>query len=173
MITGRLGQLVSDNFTVVDINDNPVSGLLLGDFIVNLYNPSGVEVSGTIPISITSLGSGDYKITFTPNVVGNWYIKVRHSNHFPWGKGESIQIFINDVDTLGEMLLRVLGLVQENQMTECITYNSQGMMTVGKITTYSDAISVGTPNNILAVYDIEANYFPDGIKLKEYKVKKQ
>lgn len=173
MITGRLGQLISDNFTVVDINDNPVSGLLDGDFVKKLYNPSGIEVSGTIPVTITDLGNGDYKTEYTPNVVGNWYQKVSNSIHFPWGKAESIQIFINDVDTLGQMLLRVLGLVQENQMTECITYNSKSMMTVGRITTYSNPASVGTASDILAIYDIEADYFPDGIKLKEYRVKKQ
>jgi hypothetical protein len=71
-------------------------------------------------------------------------------------------------------LSRVLGLVQENyhldQMTYTV-YQETNLLTSGRVRVYSDAASVGTDSNVLAVYDITASY--DGDKLQTYKVVKQ
>jgi hypothetical protein len=75
---------------------------------------------------------------------------------------------------IGIELSRVLGLVQENyhldQMTY-ITYQETNLLTSGRIRVYSDAISVGTDFNVIAIYNITASY--DGDKLQTYKVVKQ
>lgn len=71
-------------------------------------------------------------------------------------------------------LTRVLGLVQENYYLDQMVYSTyQGaqLLTSGRIRIYSDAISIGTDSNVIAIYNITANWIDD--KLQTYKVVKQ
>jgi hypothetical protein len=72
---------------------------------------------------------------------------------------------------LGTELSRALALAQENyylDQTVYVVYQGAKLLTSGRIRIYSDAISVGTDSNVIAVYNITASY--DGDKLQTYKV---
>lgn len=80
---------VARNF-VVPINLTtklPVPGLNAGNFTIRLVNPSRVEVSGSITVTVTEIGStGLYEFKFTPNAVGMWVLEVEHATYFTYGK---------------------------------------------------------------------------------------
>ena len=72
-----------------------------------------------------------------------------------------------------EKALRVLGLLQENQYLDNTTYtnyNGQKLLSSGRIRIYSDAVSVGTSNNVVATYNIIASW--SGDEMQSYKVVK-
>lgn len=100
MAIGFLNQLLEEHFTVLDFANNPVTGLIQSDFTIFLYDPDGTEVSGTIPVTITEMGNGDYTSSFTPNKKGNWYLKIIHPIYFSWGKAGTIEIFERNFDNL-------------------------------------------------------------------------
>jgi hypothetical protein len=71
-------------------------------------------------------------------------------------------------------LLRAVGLMQENQLldqTEYSTYNGVKLLTKGRIRTYTNPASIGTENDILASYLIDAVW--DNDSLQSYKVTRQ
>ena len=78
--------LATDEFIVVNSSNSVVTGLSNGDFTRDLYNPSGSEVSGSIVPTITELGNGKYRVTFTPNTEGNWVLTIYNATYFPAGK---------------------------------------------------------------------------------------
>lgn len=80
--------LVTTDFAVADADGNPVTGISSGAFAEELYNPSGSEVSGSITVTFSELGGGAYRATFTPDTVGDWYLRIIHATHFPWGKSD-------------------------------------------------------------------------------------
>lgn len=60
--------------------------------------------------------------------------------------------------TVAAGVLRVLGLVQENQYIDNVVTDSRLRMTSARLRTYSAAGSVGTANDVLATYTITATY---------------
>lgn len=89
-----------DNFEVLDEDNNEITGLITNDFTIELYNPSNTEVSGSISVTITELQNGLYRVSFTPNAVGNWYLVVSHITYFPYGKANDYECYENDIDDL-------------------------------------------------------------------------
>jgi len=85
----ELNEINYDTFPVIDPNDNLVTGLTNGDFTKHLYNPNGTEVSGTITVTITELGNGNYRTSFTPNMEGSWVVVVYNATYFSTGKRNS------------------------------------------------------------------------------------
>jgi hypothetical protein len=76
-------------------------------------------------------------------------------------------------EEIGPALLRMLGLLQENQYLDQTTYtifNGQKLLSSGRIRTYSDAVSVGTTNNVIATYNITTTW--NGDEMQSYKVVK-
>lgn len=73
------------------------------------------------------------------------------------------------------MTQRILGMSQENySLDQCQyqTVNGMNLLISGRIRLYSDSVSVGTNNNILATYLIASTYDVDG-NLSSYNVIKQ
>lgn len=101
MIIGRKDQTVKDDFTVLDPGGDPVTGLSPGSFGKKLYNPVGIEVTGSLTVTIVELDSGNYRVSFVPDSTGLWYLVITHPTYFPSGKGGSFQVFDDDFDTLG------------------------------------------------------------------------
>jgi hypothetical protein len=60
--------------------------------------------------------------------------------------------------TLQTYVLRVLGLVQENQYIDTVVLDTRNRMTSARLRTYSVAASVGTTSDVLATYTITATY---------------
>jgi hypothetical protein len=56
------------------------------------------------------------------------------------------------------LLGRALGLLGENQYLDEVVADDQGRMTGGRLRLYSEAESVGTDDNVVATYAIEATY---------------
>jgi len=93
----ELNQVAYTDFIVTDSNGDIVTGLVDADFTKYLYNPSGSEVWSSQGGSITELGNGAYRITFTPNATGDWIINVVHTTYFPAGKSENFRC--TDIET--------------------------------------------------------------------------
>ena len=154
MIQGVINKVVSEHFTIVDSDGNPVTGVLPASITLYVYNPSGVQVGGLVGGLIAELGNGDYKYTFTPNVIGTWYVVARHPVYFPWGKTDDVQVFNVDLDDIYNSVAKTLGLSRHNIYIDDPTYDEYGNMISARVRTYSDAASVGTNNNIIETYRI-------------------
>lgn len=157
MLQGTLNEVVTEHFTVADSNGNLVPGINPATMTIRVYNPSGNEVSGAVGGAVTDLGNGDYKYTFTPNVVGTWYVVVTHPDYFPWGKTDDVQVFDTDLDQIYESIEKTLGLSRHNMYIDDATYDEYGNMVSARVRTYSDAASVGTNNNIIETYRITSD----------------
>ena len=180
MNLGKVGVPVKEDFTVVDGLNNLVTGIDSTSFIIHIYNPNDSEVSSTLSPEIVELGSGNYRLKFIPDITGVWYIQVIHSTYFPWGKENTVQVFNNNIDdisthldTMTDLIIRTLGLTQENFYIDNTSYDpDHGMMTGSRIRIYSNASSVETDSNVIATYVMSASYDDDG-QMQTYSVKLQ
>lgn len=103
---GKKDSLVKDDFVVTDSAGNLITGIPPSAFTKKLYNPSGTEVSGTITVTITELGLGNYRASFTPNVIGDWLLVIAHATYFSYGKRENYLIsetLFDDIPTVSEI----------------------------------------------------------------------
>ena len=173
MILGRIGEEVKEDFTVLDENNSLVTGIDETSFTVYIYSPSNTEISHSVGLNIIELGGGHYRLKFTPNSTGIWYVNIYHTTYFPWGKAGTVQVFSNDFDTMTTLIKRILGLVQENFFIDNTSYNTQNMLTYSRIRIYSNALSVGTDSNVISTYIMEADYDSSGLQMTSYKVTKQ
>jgi hypothetical protein len=71
----------------------PVPGLSQGDFTYEVWNPLNIDVSGSMSIEVAELGSGNYIIVFTPTMVGEWTLVVKHPTYMISGKRASYRVF--------------------------------------------------------------------------------
>lgn len=152
MIHGVKDKPVDEHFTVADSNGNLVSGIDTTSFTVYVYNPSNSEVSSLVGNGFTELGNGNYKYTFTPNSNGVWYVNVTHPTYFPWGKNDDVYVDSADMSEIYETVRRTLGLVHHNMYIDNPTYDDYGNMVSARVRIYSDAVSVGTDNNVIESY---------------------
>jgi len=168
---GKLGNIFKERFSVIDpITKNLVPGIDPSEFIVHLVDPDDLDSGITHVITELSI-PGHYSLNFTPNKIGTWYNIVTHPTYFPWGKTNDVQIHKNDIDSIGDSIMRVLGLSQENYFLDNLIYNAQNMMTGSRIRIYNNSINVGTNSDILSTYDVSASYDVDG-KMASYSVMK-
>lgn len=170
MILGKLGVKIKEEFSVLDIRNNLVSGISLDEFSAHLFDPSDNEIYDSTSVTFIELGYGHYRVLFTPNQVGNWMLVVYHGTYFPWGKSNTIQVFANDFDSIATMLQRVLGLVQENFSVDMTIYDHNNNLTSSRVRIYSTNDSVGTDNNVLETYLMTAEY--NGLQMTSYKMEK-
>ena len=93
---------------------------------------------------------------------------------FPVYNGEYAEnnVILTDVADLNTLVLRVLGLAQENFYQDNIVWDSSRRLTSCRLRLYSDAASVGTTSNVLATYTITATYDSSDNLLETYKVVK-
>lgn len=170
MILGKIGELVNDEFSVIDNTSNLlVDGINVNEFTGHLFDPDDINVYDSTSVDIVELGYGHYRVKFTPNKVGNWLLVIYHPTYFPWGKSNTIQVFHNDFDSNNIMLQKILGLVQENYFMDNTIYDEDGNLTNARIRTYENSSLVGTDYGVLETYNISVTY--DDGKLLTYKVK--
>ncbi len=169
MLQGVLDELVSEHFTIADSNGDLVTGVAPISISLFVYNPSGGEVSGSVGGSITELGEGNYKYTFTPDVIGTWYVVATHSTYFPWGKTDDVQVFNVDIDDVYVSVEKTLGLSRHNIYIDDATYDEHGNMVSARVRTYSDPASVGTSSDVIETYRITS----DGTECGQYTFWKQ
>ncbi len=88
----RLGEVLNDTFPVTTKRGEPVKGLLDKDFQKVLYGPDGAQLSEQIPVTISELGNGMYRLNFRPDKIGHWAVTVSHPKHCPWGQSGTYQV---------------------------------------------------------------------------------
>lgn len=98
MITAKINNSAVEDFSVVDSADNAVSGITLTEFTYSLYDPTGA--ASALIVTFTELGDGHYRASFTPDVIGNWYLIVYHTTYFSTGKAGTIQVSEYDFNDL-------------------------------------------------------------------------
>jgi hypothetical protein len=106
----KLNTIIYDEFVVNNDAGALVTGLVNGDFTKKLYNPSGNEVSGSIPVTVTELGNGLYRTSFTPNALGAWVLIITNVTYFPYGKVENyscITYLNDDLGTIVELIKQI------------------------------------------------------------------
>jgi len=157
MITGIINQEVSDYFTIVDGSGDLITGVDSTEFTVYLYNPDDSEVSSSLGYTIEELSQGNYKISFTPDINGLWYLMIIHPTYFPWGKTDDIQISNGDLTTIYDNVQKSLGLAHHNVYIDNPLYDDYGNMTSARVRIYSDAASVGSDLNVIETYLIASD----------------
>jgi len=166
-----IGKIIYEDFSVIDFATNQlVPNIPLNNFTSRLFKNDGILCT-TIPVTFQELGNGNYRAKYTPNTKGQWLLCVYHPTYFPWGKNNSIFVDENNIDDLYVISTRILGLSQENYHIDNNIYDSENRLTFGRIRTYKNSIDVGSESNVLATYNIEASYNPDGT-LDKYGVSK-
>lgn len=158
MILGKIGESISDGFSVTDSTNVLVPGIDSTAFTYHLFDPDNIEVGSSIGVNIIELGYGHYRSSFAPNKTGVWILVIYHSTYFPWGKTGSFEIYTSDFNTIAANLARALGLMQENYYLDETIYDENNNLTYGRIRIYSDSISVGTDNNVIATYQVESEW---------------
>lgn len=168
-------KLTTDDFHVLDENNNPVTGLTIGDLTVELYNPDGDEVantSGGTLVEIDEVGNGFYKISFTPTTLGNWVLVVYHSTHFPYGKGENYNCLeLIAGQNTKDLIERILGLSQENYRVFNQRYDNKHNMVEAIIKIYPSANDCDNDTNAIAEYQMQSTWNKKN-ELTGYKVTK-
>ena len=166
----KVNELLYEYFTVTDENLELVTGLSNDSFTHELYNPNGVNVSSSMTIYIDELNNGRYRLSLTPDLPGKWYLIVSHPLHFPWGKESEIIISKNDIDSIAELLLRSIGLMQENYYLDSNMFDTQGNLISSRIRLYDSAVNVGSDTGVEYTYSVSATYIPGTNILSTYKV---
>ncbi len=169
MLQGVINEVVTEHFTIADSNGNLVSGVNPATITLYVYEPTGSEVSGSVSGSISELGNGNYKYEFTPFSQGTWYVVATHPTYFPWGKTDDVQVYNANISDIYQSVIKTLGLTHENIFIDEPVYDEHGNMVSGRVRIYSDAASVGTNNNIIETYRIEA----DGTECGQFSYWKQ
>ena len=135
MLTGKKDTAVKDRFTVLNDSSVRVAGITLTDFTKKLYNPSKVEVSGTIPVTVSEIENGEYEFSYTPNAAGLWTVVIFNTAYFAVGMKFEHEIFVNDIDSL------VLSLATMEELVEAIEAD---LATVDEVATGVWAATVRT-----------------------------
>lgn len=150
-------------FYTPDASGDPVTGLVKGDFTVNLYDPSGVLQDSSF-YNITERGNGHYNFILTPDEVGSWSVRITCS-----ASGAILNLFRDFV--VGGMVQTILGLEGQNQYIDNMTYHATFRKVTGcRIRIYDDSANVGTGTGVLATYTMTATYNTTTGKLETYKL---
>lgn len=163
----KLDIINNDNFIVLDEDNNTITGLETSDFTFGLYNPSGVESSSTIPVTIIELENGLYRTSFTPNVAGNWLLVVYHTVYFPYGKSNDYEC----VNALWDDVQLILGLVQQNFRITDTVYDSNNLLISATIKIYGNATDCDNDENSIATYSMVAVFNSEN-EMTSYKMVK-
>ncbi len=94
-----VNNLVRTELTVFDANDNPVTGLVNGDFnktlVLNgITDPTVVTVSEISAV----FRPGQYEVTFTPTSTGEWYLYVNEPTYNKRGWDEEFDVTVTGPD---------------------------------------------------------------------------
>ena len=147
----KLNTIAYDNLIVNDEDGNLITGLVNGDFTKKLYNPSGSEVSSSITVTISELGNGLYRASFTPNATGAWTLLITNVTYFSFGKAADYRCVENFSDDLATVLDTILeynsGRWKINQNTkEMIFYKSDNVTELGRFKLYDNTGQLNTEN---------------------------
>ena len=95
----KLGEILNDSFSVVDSQGAPVIGLIDGDFGRTIYDPTGRDRSGAVPVTISELGRGMYRSNCRPDISGEWTLNISHAEYFPAGQSATYTVLEASAET--------------------------------------------------------------------------
>lgn len=148
---------------VLNFNDPTKTGLAL---TFTTFNTVTLDSSVPPPVVI-ELSNGFYKFSFDIEATGDdiYYVVDDGGTNILTGV-----IDLKGNDSLFDLLLRTLGLTQENQAIDNTVYDGNANLLTARLRTYKLAGSVGTDNDVLGEYSITATY--TGTNLETYQVVK-
>lgn len=142
---------------VTNSNGNPQSGLITSYTIYKASDDS-IITSG----SLTDVGNGIYKASYTFTILGQYYIIYSA----PSGYTDEVElIWVIQDYAKADDLLRVLGLSEENKKIYNTVYDANGNLTFANIKTYPTATDFVNDTNILATYEFTATYDTNDLML--------
>lgn len=95
----KVSTLVRAELVVYDSNNDPVTGLVNGDF-TKLLSKDGAN-SG-VAVTVTEIANGRYSVTFTPNATGVWAVLVRHATYNKRGWQEIFDVTTDGVISIAD-----------------------------------------------------------------------
>lgn len=164
-----VGNEAFEDFVIINEIGDLMTGIDSTAFTSFLFDPDGLERTNLI--NITPLSNGHYRISFIPDKRGFWTISIFHKRYFPFGKSGSLKISNNTIDDIYLISERILGLNQENFFIDNPQYDENFNLTFSRVRTYKNKNDVGTNSNILAEYEMTAEYDENGM-MSEYKMVK-
>jgi len=156
-VLGVLNQIVNEHFSVSNVYGTPLPGIPVIEFVAQVFDPDGNNVTGIVGGNFIELGAGHYKYQFTPNSLGTWFVDVSHPVYFPYGKTDDVQVYSGDLTDIYESVRRTLGLVHHNFFIDEPLYDDYNNLISARVRIYSDAVSVGTDLNVIQTYRIESD----------------
>ena len=142
---------MASNVAVLNFNDVSKTGL---DLTFTTFKKISNNAAVSAPI-ITELGNGFYKFGFDLETVDSdiYYVATD-------GDTNTLTGILNksNNDALADLINRLLGLCYENQYIDMTVYDGNGNLTSSRVRTYSNADSVGTDADVLAIYGMTATY---------------
>lgn len=164
----------ASELVVVAVDVATISGIaaVVWDEATALHTISGTYGKAISDINLETDGlaqAGEYDTRFT-NLASD--VTDIHSK-LPAGTIASAGEYNTDFTEIKTNLERALGLMQENyyiDQTSYADYNGVKLMTSGRMRIYSDAVSVGTANNVIATYQVTTDWSND--EMTSYKVVK-
>jgi len=108
MIYIEKDKLYTEEFSVLDEDNESVAGLTAEDFDINLYNDSEenvANITGGIEVSIIEVEAGIYRVSFIPDAFGNWSLYIYSELYFSTGKGESFECIEKVGEVSGGLIL--------------------------------------------------------------------
>jgi len=156
MLKYSKGQDISLNLTLVNNDGNPEDSAVVNWYLYNSVNT--LELSGS-PIYNAQLGS--YIDIINPS--SQWNTQEEGIYHIVWEIQNTVEDYPNTVTEelhihdYDNKLDRILGLVHENMLIDNPVYDKFDNLQSARLRLYSDKDSVGTNNNVIATYTIQAD----------------
>lgn len=123
------GETVIDQFPIWnDDGYTKKSGEI--DFIKRIWH-NGVQ--SVLPVAVAEIsGSGEYKVTFTPDAMGIWIVEVTIMfNKQVWfGEYEAV---VGELDDIYEIVRRIAGLSHENIFIDNTVYDNDSQLVSARV----------------------------------------
>lgn len=156
MLKYSLNQKISLNLTLINNDNSPESNATV---TYKIYNSSNtLELSGS-PAYNSQLGS--YIDIIEPST--DWLTQQEGIYYVVWEISDTIEDYPNIVteelyiNSYDNKLDRLLGISHENVFIDEPVYDRFDNLQSARLRIYSDSSSVGTDNNVIATYRMEAD----------------
>ncbi len=150
------------NYTL-NFNDITKTGLVLTFTIFNKVTDDTVLIAPPI----VELSNGFYKFSYDISLGDSdiYYIATDGGSNILTGVIAQINLA-----SLNDLILRILGLSQENIFIDTLVYDGNANLLSSRIRIYSNSADVGTNTNVIATYAVVSTYL--GNDLNTFKVTK-
>lgn len=146
---------------VTDTNGNPVTGLSVTYSIYKSIDNTLISNG-----ALTEIGNGVYQKSYIFNTIGQYRVIYTTPTNYT---DEIETIMVRPKVATEDVLLRILGLSQENYRIFNPVYDSYKNMTSATIKIYSNATDCDNDVSPLATYEVTATYIKELMKTYKFK----